>query len=114
MGNNDGDNDDSDLNCCSPSNKQLKVTDNGGERSGCKSNGEDGAEIREGDRDNNNRDMDLAIKMMDASWSMLFSLATTSATTNNAGCLDKEERVPSWAAWQLPRVLRCIHNGGTQ
>ncbi len=88
--------------------------DNGGKRSGRESNGEDGAKIREGDGDNDNRDMNLALEIMDASWLMLFSHLTTSATANNAGCLDKEERVPSWAMGQLPRVLRCIDNGGTQ
>jgi hypothetical protein len=113
-GNDDDDDDDCDLNCCSSSNKRLKVTDDGGERSGRKSNGEDGAKIREEDGNDDDRDMNLALEMMDASWSMLFSHATTSATTNNAGCLDKEEQVPSWAAGQLPRVLRCIGNGGTQ
>ncbi len=113
-GNNDSDNDDSNLNCRSSFNKWLKVMEDGGKRSGCKSNGEDGAKIREGDGEDNNRDMNLALKMMDASWSMLFSHATTSATTNNDGCLNKEEQVPSWAVGQLPRVLHCIGNGGAQ
>ncbi len=48
--------------------------------------------------------------MMDASWLMLLSHAATSATMNNTRCPDKEEWVPSWAAGQLPRVLRCIGN----
>ncbi len=97
------------------SNKRLKVTDNGGERSSRESDGEDRAKIGEGDGDagdNNVRDMNLALKMMDASWSMLLSHAATSATTNNAGRPDKEERVPLWAVGQLVRVLRCIDNGG--
>jgi hypothetical protein len=38
-GDNNGDNDDGNLNCCLLSNKWLKVTDNGGKRSGCKSDG---------------------------------------------------------------------------
>jgi hypothetical protein len=52
--------------------------------------------------------------MMDASWSILLSHAETSATTttNDAVRPDgggEEERVRrSWAAGQLPRVLRCI------
>jgi hypothetical protein len=53
-----------------------------------------------------------ALKMMDASWSILFSHAAMSAAANNAGCPDKEVRMPSWAAGQLPRVLHCIGNGG--
>ncbi len=34
--------------------------------------------------------------------------------TNNAVCLNKEERVPSWAAGQMLRVLRCIGKRGTR
>jgi hypothetical protein len=51
---------------------------------------------KETDNDDN-RDMNLALKMMDAGCLMLFSHATTSMTINNAGCLNKGERVPSWA-----------------
>jgi hypothetical protein len=112
MGNDGHDNDDGNLNCRLASNKRLKATDDGGKRSSCQSDGEDHAKIGGGDRDDDNRDMNLALEMMDTSWSMLFSHATTSATTNNAGCPDKEERVPSWAAGQLPRVLHCIGNRG--
>ncbi len=65
--------------------------DDGSKRSCRESNGEDGAKIREGDRDDDERDINLALEMMDASWSMLFSHATMSATMNNAGCLNKEE-----------------------
>jgi hypothetical protein len=113
-GNNDGDNDDGNLNCHLSSNKRLKVTDDGGERSSCRSNGDNGAKIREGDGDNHNRDMNLALKMMNASWSMLFSHATMFPTTNNAGCLDKDKQVPLWAAGQLPRVLHCKDSRETQ
>ncbi len=87
--------------------------DNGSNRSGHEYNWEDRAKIGEGDKDagdDDNRDMILPLKMMDASLSMLISHATTSATTNNIGRPDKEEQVPSWAAGQLPRVLHCIRN----
>ncbi len=57
-------------------------------------------------------DMNLALKMMDTSWLMLFSHTATSATIVNAGHPNKEEQVPSWAVGQLPRVLCCIGNGG--
>ncbi len=109
------DDNDGNSNCHLLSNKRLKATDNGSKGSGCKSDGEDCAKIVEGERDagdNNDGDMDLVLKMMDARSSMLFSHPTTSAMTNITAHHNKEERVQSWAAGQLPMVLCCIGNGG--
>ena len=110
-GDDHSDNDDGDLNNCLLSNKRLKVTDDGGKRSSRKSDGEDPAKIGEGDRDDDNRDMNLAL-MMDASCLMLLSHAATSATLNNTGCPNKEKWMPSWAVGQLPKVLHCIGDRG--
>ncbi len=66
-GNNNSDDDGGNLNCCLLSNKWLKVTEDGGKRSGHESGGEDCAKIGEGDGDDNGRDMNLALKMMDTS-----------------------------------------------
>ena len=117
--------DDDDMHRRSSSNKRLKAADDDGMRregNGRNADGAEGAKIGEdegeveGNVGDNNGYLALALKMMDASWSIFLSHAgneeTTAATAPvaNAQRSDDEEgqRWLTWAGDRLPRVLRCI------